>query len=106
MYPSGSESGEAISVTQVYDDLTQTMNSLTEVEKHVTNIQEDYLDPVISIQSDGYYMVTANEIHADQMISTPILRILNPDDNVGYMSFSYKTSDQIAVSYVNSMGAS
>lgn len=87
IYPTGVDSGESIDMTTMSDNLNETMTDVTNIEKMLNEIQEQYIDPVISFK-ETYYTLTSNEIHADSVVSTPSLRILDKDSNT-YASFVY-----------------
>lgn len=101
IYPSGNEDSGIIDLTLVHDNLQDTMTELENVEKNLTTMQENYIDPVISVQG-ATYLVTANCMSADVYVETPSMRIRS-GGNVGYYTMT-GDEDKITFSYVDNAG--
>lgn len=106
IYPSGNEDSGLINLTDVYDNVQDMLDKVSVMERTVTTIQENYIDPVISAQG-ATYIVSANSIHADNYVETVALRIRNAASNnekSGYTTFTTSglTTD---LNYISESGA-
>ena len=112
LYPSGNEDSGLIDLTVLYDEYTDTQTKVEKIEENLTNIQENYIEPVISVEGTTF-VVTANKVSADINVETPQYKIMTHNNNefhnitaTGeeiYMHYTSGTTTQRSRLYVDNL---